>query len=33
MRLKDGDKMASMDVIPAALRKGLDQDVDEHGLW
>lgn len=33
MRLKDGDKMASMDVIPAALRKGLDQDVDEHSLW
>lgn len=32
MKLKDGDKMASMDVIPAALRKGLDQDVDEHGI-
>lgn len=33
MRLKDGDNMASVDIIPAALRKGLDQEVDEHGIW
>ncbi|XP_057538895.1 DNA gyrase subunit A, chloroplastic/mitochondrial isoform X2 [Amaranthus tricolor] len=33
MRLKVGDKMASMDIIPAALRKDLDQEVDEHGIW
>ncbi|KAL2943002.1 DNA gyrase subunit A chloroplastic/mitochondrial [Bienertia sinuspersici] len=33
MRLKDGDKMASMDIIPAALRKEMDQQVDEYGIW
>ncbi|KMS95952.1 hypothetical protein BVRB_003600 [Beta vulgaris subsp. vulgaris] len=33
MRLRNGDKMASMDVISAALWKDLDQDVDEHGIW
>lgn len=33
MRLRNGDKMASMDVISAALWKDLDQDADEHGIW
>ncbi|KAL9235170.1 hypothetical protein vseg_009957 [Gypsophila vaccaria] len=33
MRLKDGDNMASMDIIPAALRRDLDNDVDDHGIW
>ncbi|KAK9733100.1 hypothetical protein RND81_04G043300 [Saponaria officinalis] len=33
MRLKDGDNMASMDIIPAALRRDLDNDVDVNGIW
>ncbi|KNA10112.1 hypothetical protein SOVF_147430 isoform A [Spinacia oleracea] len=33
MRLKNGDKMACVDIIPASLRKDLDQEVDEHGIW
>ncbi|GAB4836194.1 hypothetical protein Ancab_001108 [Ancistrocladus abbreviatus] len=30
MRLKDGDKMASMDIIPAAIGKDLKQGVEAH---
>ncbi|XP_021773396.1 DNA gyrase subunit A, chloroplastic/mitochondrial-like [Chenopodium quinoa] len=33
MKLKNGDKMASMDIIPATFRKELDQNVDEYGIW
>ncbi|KAH9610804.1 hypothetical protein KSS87_023695 [Heliosperma pusillum] len=33
MRLKGGDNMASMDIIPASLRRDLDNDVDDHGIW
>lgn len=33
MRLRDGDKMACVDIIPTALRKNLDEGADEHGIW
>ncbi|XP_074310721.1 DNA gyrase subunit A, chloroplastic/mitochondrial [Silene latifolia] len=33
MRLKGGDNMASMDIIPASVRRDLDNDVDDHGIW
>ncbi|KAJ9685131.1 hypothetical protein PVL29_017243 [Vitis rotundifolia] len=30
MRLKEGDKMASMDIIPAAMRKDLEKALEDH---
>lgn len=30
MRLKDGDKVASMDIIPDALQKELNVTLDVH---
>ncbi|KAL5733781.1 hypothetical protein ACOSP7_033128 [Xanthoceras sorbifolium] len=34
MRLKEGDKVASMDIIPAAIRKGLENNVKgSNGPW
>lgn len=30
MRLKKGDKMASMDIIPAAIRKDLERNTEAN---
>ena len=30
MRLKQGDKMASMDIIPAAIRKDLEKALEDR---